>query len=157
MNFWSYKFSVFCLMIGRIKVYKWFYIVIFIKVYQSMSSFPWKLSSTSIISKYSTKCFFCLTILAVNEQVRIQRGGQGVRTPPGKSQDIWVSIGNKQLDPHPHPPGKCWTPSGTLKNDKFLWNWPFDCCKISWGLKKKKKNVRAFFVRLTWTPPDKNS
>ena len=33
-------------------------------------------------------------------------GGQGVRTPPGKSQVIWVSIGNKQLD----PPGKSWTP-----------------------------------------------
>ena len=31
-------------------------------------------------------------------------GGQGVRTPPGKSQVIWVSIGNKQLDP-PLPPG----------------------------------------------------
>ena len=26
-------------------------------------------------------------------------GGQGVRTHPGKSQVIWVSIGNKQLDP----------------------------------------------------------
>ena len=35
-------------------------------------------------------------------QVRIQRGGQGVRTPPpGKSQVVWVSIGNKQLDPPP--------------------------------------------------------
>ena len=33
-------------------------------------------------------------------------GGQGVRTSPGKSQVIWVSIGNKQLD----PPGKSWTP-----------------------------------------------
>ena len=33
-------------------------------------------------------------------QVRIKRGGgQGVRTPPGKSQVIWVSIGNTQLDP----------------------------------------------------------
>ena len=32
-------------------------------------------------------------------QVRIQTGGQGVRTHPGKSQVIWVSIGNKQLDP----------------------------------------------------------
>ena len=37
-------------------------------------------------------------------------GGQGVRTPPpGKSQVIWVSIGNKRLDPHwkqldPPPP-----------------------------------------------------
>ena len=60
-------------------------------------------------------------------QVRIQRGGQEVRTPPpGKSQVIWVSIGNKQLDPPvkswipPPPPGKCWTPSGTLKNDGSL-------------------------------------
>ena len=43
-------------------------------------------------------------------------GGQGVRTPPGKSQVIWVSIGNKQMD----PPGKCWTPSGTFENDRFL-------------------------------------
>ena len=39
-------------------------------------------------------------------QVRIQRGA-GVPDPPGKSQVIWVSIGNKQLDP---PPGKSWTP-----------------------------------------------
>ena len=28
-------------------------------------------------------------------------GGQAVWTPPGKSQVIWVSIGNKQLDPPP--------------------------------------------------------
>ena len=37
----------------------------------------------------------------VVQQVRIQRGGggQGVRTTPGKSQVIWVSIGNRQLDP----------------------------------------------------------
>ena len=37
------------------------------------------------------------------------RGGQGVRTPPGKSQVIWVSIGIKQLDPpwkKLDPPGK---------------------------------------------------
>ena len=31
-------------------------------------------------------------------QARIQRG-TGVPDPPGKSQVIWVSIGNKQLDP----------------------------------------------------------
>ena len=36
-------------------------------------------------------------------------GGTGGPDPPGKSQVIWVSIGNKQLDPPP-PPGKCWTP-----------------------------------------------
>ena len=57
-------------------------------------------------------------------------GGQGVLAPPEKSQVIWVSIGIKQLDPPPPPPppwkkldpppGKCWTPSGTLKNDRFL-------------------------------------
>ena len=44
------------------------------------------------------------------------RGGSGGPDPPGKSQVIWVSIGYKQLD----PPGKCWTPSGTLKNDSFV-------------------------------------
>ena len=89
-------------------------------------------------------------------------GTGGPDPPPGKSQVIWVSIGNKELDPPPPPPppplekvgpppGKCWTPSGTMKNDRFLWNWPFDFCKISWGL--KKNNVRAFFARRTWTPP----
>ena len=49
------------------------------------------------------------------------RGGdKGSAPPPGKSQVIWVSIGNKQLD----PPEKCWTPlenvgppSATLKNE----------------------------------------
>ena len=45
--------------------------------------------------------------LLLEWQMGIQRGGggQGVRTPPGKSQVIWVSIRNKQLD----PPGKSWT------------------------------------------------
>ena len=33
-------------------------------------------------------------------------GGAGGPDPPGKSQVIWVSIGNKQLD----PPRKSWTP-----------------------------------------------
>ena len=34
-------------------------------------------------------------------------GGQGVRTPPPlENHVIWVSLGNKQLD----PPGKSWTP-----------------------------------------------
>ena len=56
-------------------------------------------------------------------------GGTGGPDPPGKSQVIWVSIGNKQLDPPP-PPGKSWTPppplenagppSGTLQNDRCL-------------------------------------
>ena len=46
-------------------------------------------------------------------------GGRGTGPPPGKSQVIWVSIRNKQLDPPP-PPGKCCAPSGTLKNGSFL-------------------------------------
>ena len=90
--------------------------------------------------------------------MRIQRGGgQGVQTPPGKSQVIWFSIGNKQLDPPwkklDPPPGTCWTPSETLKNDRFLWNWPFDFCKINWGLKIKKKVVGAFFLTDLDPPP----
>ena len=43
----------------------------------------------------------------------------------GDRGSIGVSIGNKQLDPPLEkvgPPGKCWTPSGTLKNDRFLRN-----------------------------------
>ena len=55
------------------------------------------------------------------------RGGQGVRTSPGKSQYIFYR--NKQLEPPtaekvglPPPPGKCWNPSGTLKNVSFVWN-----------------------------------
>ena len=59
-------------------------------------------------------------------QVQIQRGAGGLDPPPGKSQVIWVSKANKSnwtpwktLDPPP-PPGKCWNPSGTLKNDSFL-------------------------------------
>ena len=47
------------------------------------------------------------------------RGGGGEGTggpnPPRKSQAIWVSIGKS-----PPPPVKYWTPSGTLKNDRFL-------------------------------------
>ena len=43
--------------------------------------------------------------------------------PPGKSQVILVSIGNKQWTPPPPPPptGKSWTPPGTSENDSFLW------------------------------------
>ena len=48
---------------------------------------------------------------------------EGVRGsgPPGKSQVIWVSMGYKQLDTPwkklDPPPGKCWTPYATLKNE----------------------------------------
>ena len=46
-------------------------------------------------------------IFTIHQQVRIQRGGDRGPDLPGKSQIIWVSTGNKQLDP---PPGKSWTP-----------------------------------------------
>ena len=49
-------------------------------------------------------------------------GGLGVWTP-GKSQVIWVSIGNMQLDPPPPPPGKSWTPPPPpWKMLDALWN-----------------------------------
>ena len=72
--------------------------------------------------------------------MRIQRGGTGGPAPhplpPGKSQVLWVSIGNKQLDPP--PPWKMLDPLWNLINDRFLWFWSFDFCKICWGLKEKK-------------------
>ena len=53
-------------------------------------------------------------------------GDSGSGPPrPGKSQIIWVYKGISNWTPPPpwkklEPPGKCWTPSGTLKNDSFL-------------------------------------
>ena len=35
-------------------------------------------------------------------------GGTGGTNPPGKSQFIWVSIGNEQLDPHLEKVGPLW-------------------------------------------------
>ena len=53
--------------------------------------------------------------------------GTGGLDPPGKSQIVWVSIVNKQLDPPPpplekvgHPLENVGPPSGTLENDSFL-------------------------------------
>ena len=47
-------------------------------------------------------------------------GGTGGSDPPGKSQVIWVSIGNKQLDPpwkklNPPPPWKMLDPLWNLE------------------------------------------
>ena len=51
------------------------------------------------------------------------RGGIGVRTPPpGKSQVILVSIGDKQLDPPPPTPLKnVGSPLEPRENDSLLW------------------------------------
>ena len=65
----------------------------------------------NIISKTASIDRFIMVKLQFrNILYNIKCGGQGVQTPSGKSQVIWVSIGNKQLD----PPGKSWTP---LEND----------------------------------------
>ena len=45
-----------------------------------------------------------------------------------------------------------------LENDRFLWNRPFDFCKISWGLKKKqkkktKKTFSELFFQTDMEPP----
>ena len=114
------------------------------------------------LALYPMESISLCSFVLLEHQVRIQRGGErGSGPPPGKSQVIWVSIGNKQLDPPSpwkklDPPWKCWTLSGTLKNDRFLWNWPFDFCKICWGLKKKNV-VRAFLCQTDLDPPDENS
>ena len=78
----------------------------------------------------------------------IQRGGGRGSGPPWKiTIKLYVfSIGNKPLDPTPPPPGNCWTPSGTLKNDRFLKL--HDHNKLG----TKKTLSELFFVRQTWTP-----
>ena len=48
-------------------------------------------------------------------------GGTGGPDPPEKSQVIWVSIGNKQLDPPPHPWKKLDPPPPWKMLDP-LWN-----------------------------------
>ena len=76
-------------------------------------------SSESTLVKMPHSCLFVLWL-----QVRIQRGNRGSGTP-GKSQVIWVSTGNKQLDPTPlekvgPPLEKVGPPSGTLKMIVFF-------------------------------------
>ena len=46
--------------------------------------------------------------------------GAGGPDPPGKSQVIWVSIGNKQLDPPPPPLEKVGPPPWKILDP--LWN-----------------------------------
>ena len=76
-------------------------------------------------------------------QVLIQRGGQGVRTPPGKSQVIWVSIGNKHraLD---HPIlGPKFNPIPNAKKYVFI---PIPDKKFPiWPPPPKKKKKIFFF------------
>ena len=80
----------------------------------------------------------------------------------GKSQVIWVSIGNKRLDPPPPPPGKKVGPSwkmldpplelwNTLENYSFLWNKPLNLCEISWrlirlGILMQKNTISLFYI-----------
>ena len=75
---------------------------------------------TSNLHQIAIRLALNLTTTSADPEV-----GQGVRSSPGKSQVIRVSIGNKQLDLLPlrkvgPPLENVGTPSGTLKNDRFL-------------------------------------
>ena len=57
--------------------------------------------------------YLYFTRTGANTSADPEGGAGGPDSPhPGKSQVIWVSIGNKQLD----PPGKSWTPPPPLEN-----------------------------------------
>ena len=95
-----------------------------------------------------------LTCIWINSCLRCfkcgSRGGQGVWTPPGKSQVIWVSIGNKQLDPTPR---KSWTPlpleDGGPPPEPSKMIVFFDFCNISWEL---KKTLSELFCQIDMDP-----
>ena len=62
-------------------------------------------------------CDFYMSLALPHDDVSRQDpegGDRGSGPPPGKSQVIWVSIGNKQMDPHPEksliPPEECLSP-----------------------------------------------
>ena len=85
----------------------------------------------------------CMPYLSL--QVWIQRGWQGARTRPGKSQVIRVSIGNMQLDPPPPPPPPPW------KNLPP----PLPPENVELSLEKKpKKLCQSFFCQTDLDPPD---
>ena len=68
-----------------------------------------KKNGTKYVVCYSNYLCFKTKILELIIKCGSRRGGGGTGgpdPPPGKSQVIWVSIGNEQLD----PPGKSWTP-----------------------------------------------
>ena len=114
------------------------------------------LKNTVLLNFCSENAIKCSTRLAFYKCG--SRGGQGVRTRPGKSQVIWVSIGNTQLDPPPPlekvgPPWRMLDPLWSIENDGFLWNWLFDFCKISWGLEKKKMLSELFCQTYLDPPP----
>ena len=86
---------------------------------------PTQGSRVSVRAKYLLICYCKLHSFKCGS-----RGGTGGPDSPWKITSYMVSIGKLgkyQLDPpppwkklDPHPTGKCWTPSGTLKNDSFL-------------------------------------
>ena len=93
------------------------------------TSFP-KSSFLSKTMKYRN-IFLASTSYQTAEHARIQRcvcggggGGPGVGPTPGQSLVLWVSMGNKRLDPPPTwenlDPWKMLDPSGTLENYNFL-------------------------------------
>ena len=53
------------------------------------------------------------------------------------------------------PPGKCWTPSGTLENYSFPSNKPLDplCKTVKLKQQKKKEKIQSFFCQVSLEPP----
>ena len=64
-------------------------------------------------------------MFGLGAEVRIWEGGGGRGSGPAWKITSYMGFyRNKQLDPPPlekvgSPPGKCWAPSRTLKNDSF--------------------------------------
>ena len=102
--------------------------------YEYKSKTIQRCNSLSLVSSVSIHLSSSEILQVFNFTMGGSRGGIGVRTPPppGNSQVMLVSIGDKQLDPlPPPPPGNSWTPpppppekclipSGTSENDSFL-------------------------------------
>ena len=56
--------------------------------------------------------------MEIQKKIWTSRYNEMGSRPPGKSQVIWVSIGNKQMDPPSLE--KVGPPAGTSENDSFL-------------------------------------
>ena len=109
------------------------------------------LTCMSLVFNSSVSVMFCFAIF----QVRIQRGARGPE-PPGKSQVIWVSVGNKP----PPPPWKKLDPAPLENVGPPLEPWKmidfFEIDHLTSVKKLRTKKNRCQII-LSWTPPDENS
>ena len=78
--------------------------------------------ATVNVVKFQTLFYFCSQTKLWLSPSADPEGGTGGPDPPGKSQVIWVCLGNKQLDPPPPPPWKMLDPPPPWKMLDPLWN-----------------------------------